>query len=354
LQGVAVPRVIRELSTRRVLTAEFVRGVEANNRDAIVAAGFDPVEIADNAVRAAIKMILVDGFFHADPHPGNVLVNLDTGTLTFIDTGMAGELSLVQRLHLIGLLYTSTKNDPHALAQSLRSVSEPFRETNPHAFDDNFARRVGPLIDVPEGEGRDIAAILAISMELLRDAGYRPDPQLSLAMKALTQAAEFMTVLYPPGHASEFSAKAVEMTRELVADNLTSERITEFVKQQATHMAGEAMQQLPTLQEATNSWLRQYRRGRFEVKVDLSDLEPRVRELRDTVRTMTLGFILVGILISSAIVANVPKDPGDHALRDAALVTCAIALVIATISIIVVAWGAIRERHSREPRSPRR
>jgi ubiquinone biosynthesis protein len=115
LPGLAGPRVIRELSTRRVLTAEFVRGVEANDWDAIVAAGLDPVEIADNAVRAAIKMILVDGFFHADPHPGNVLVDLDTGALTFIDTGMAGELGLRQRLHLVGLLYTSTKNDPRAL-----------------------------------------------------------------------------------------------------------------------------------------------------------------------------------------------------------------------------------------------
>jgi ubiquinone biosynthesis protein len=120
LPGVGVPGVIRELSTRRVLTAEFIHGVEANHRDAIVAAGLDPVEIADNGVRAAIKMILVDGFFHADPHPGNVLVDLDTGALTFIDTGMVGELGLRQRLHLVGLLYTTTKNDPRALAQSLR------------------------------------------------------------------------------------------------------------------------------------------------------------------------------------------------------------------------------------------
>jgi ubiquinone biosynthesis protein len=51
-----------------------------------VAAGIDPVEVAGNAVRAAIKMVLVDGFFHADPHLGNVLVDLDTGVLNFIDS----------------------------------------------------------------------------------------------------------------------------------------------------------------------------------------------------------------------------------------------------------------------------
>jgi ubiquinone biosynthesis protein len=294
---------------------------------------------------------LVDGFFHADPHPGNVLVDLDTGALTFIDTGMAGELGLRQRLHLVGLLYTSTKNDPRALAQSLRSVSEPFRETNPKAFDANFARRVGPLMDVPEGEGLDLAGILSTSMELLRDAGYRPDPQLSLAMKALTQSAEFMKALYPPGHSGEFSAKAVAMTRELVSDNLTEERVTEFVKRQVTYAAGEAMQQLPTLEDATNSWLRQFRRGRFEVKFDTSDLEPRIQELRDIARAMTLGVIVVGVLIASAIVANTSNSQINHGLRDAALVICAIALGVAAISIVVLAWSAIRQRHAPDRRS---
>ena len=198
LNGVAVPEVIREFSRRRVLTMEFVEGVEANDREAILAAGLDPEEIADNAVRAAIKMIVIDGFFHADPHPGNVLVNLETGVLTFIDAGMVGELSLRQRLNLVGLLYTSTKNDPRALAQSLRALSEPFRETDAKAFDQEFAHHIGPLMDVPEGEKLDLAGIISTSMDLLRDNGYRPDPQLSLAMKAMTQSAEFMKILYPP------------------------------------------------------------------------------------------------------------------------------------------------------------
>jgi hypothetical protein len=71
------------------------------------------------------------------------------------------------------------------------------------------------------------------------------------------------------------------MTRELVSDNLTEERVTEFAKRQAGYVAGEAMQQIPTLQEATNMWLRQFRRGHFDVKIDTSDLEPRMQDLRD-------------------------------------------------------------------------
>jgi len=351
LPGVAVPEVIRELSRQRVLTAEFVNGVEANDRDAIIAAGLDPEEIADNAVRGAIKMILLDGFFHADPHPGNVLVNLDTGVLTFIDTGMVGELGLRQRLHLVGLLYTSTKNDPLALAQSLRSLSKPFRATDARAFDAEFARRIGPLMDVPEGEKLDLAGIISTSMDLLRDAGYRPDPQLSLAMKALTQSAEFMKILYPPGHSGEFSTKAVEMTRELAADSLTEERVSAFAKKQGLYAAREALQQLPTLQEATNMWLRQYRAGRFEVKVDTSDLEPRIEQLRGIATTMTLGLVVVGVLIASAVAANAPQTGTFHWLRDAALAVCVVALCLATILILVLVSRAIRPRRDARGRA---
>ena len=62
--------------------------------------------IGENALRAAIKMLLIDGFFHADPHPGNLIVNLDTGVVTFLDCGMVGELSVAQRVNMIVLLWT--------------------------------------------------------------------------------------------------------------------------------------------------------------------------------------------------------------------------------------------------------
>jgi ubiquinone biosynthesis protein len=336
LPGVGVPEVIRELSRTRVLTLEFVEGVPANQRDAIVAAGLDPVEIADNAVRAAVKMVLIDGFFHADPHPGNVMVNLETGRITFIDTGMVGELDLKQRFNLVGLMYTATKRDPLALAQSLRSLSEPFRETNAKAFDQNFARRIGPLMDVGEGEQLALANIISQSFDLLRDAGYRPDPQLSLAMKAITQSEEFMHVLYPPGHSGEFADRAVEMTRTLAADTLTEDRIKDFARIQAIHAGREAVQNLPSVQEATGMWLRQYRKGRFEVTVDTSDLAPHIESLRGIAQTLVIGLVTVGVLIASAIGANAPDTAAFATLRHVADVGFAASLVLAIILVVVL------------------
>ncbi|MCU0258751.1 MAG: AarF/UbiB family protein [Solirubrobacteraceae bacterium] len=343
IEGVRVPEVMSELSTRRVLTMEFIRGVEANRREEIIAAGLDPIAVADNAVRAAIQMVLIEGFFHADPHPGNVKVDTETGELVFLDAGMVGELSLRHRANLVGLLYTTTQGDPRALAQSLRSISEPFRaDVDPKAFDADFARRVGPLLDVAEGEKLQLADIIAQGLDLLRAAGYRPDPQLTLAMKALTQSSEFMVVLYPPGHAGDFGGKAVEMARELAQEHLTEERITGFAKQQAMYAAREAAQQLPSLQEATNLWLNQYRKGRFEVHVDTSDLEPRIESLARMTRTATLGLVVVGVLIASAIAANAPETGTFDDLREVAKIGYAVALALAGILVVVLAWQALR------------
>ena len=336
LPGVGVPEVIRELSRTRVLTLEFVEGIPANQRDAIVAAGLDPVEIADNAVRAAVKMVLIDGFFHADPHPGNVMVTLETGRITFIDTGMVGELDLKRRLNLVGLMYTATKREPMALAQSLRSLSEPFRETDPKAFDQEFARRIGPLMDVGEGEKLALANILSESLDLLRDAGYRPDPQLSLAMKAITQSEEFMHVLYPVGHSAEFADRAVEMTRTLASAALTEERIKDFARKQALYAGREAVQSLPSLQEATGLWLRQYRKGRLEVAVDTSDLAPHIDALRAMTRTLVIGLLTVGVLIASAIAASTPDTAGFRTLRHVADVGYAVSLALAIILVLLL------------------
>ena len=65
-------------------------------------------------IRASIKMMLIDGFFHADPHPGNVFVDLTTGTMTLLDTGMVGELTFQQRVRLASMFLVVRNGDVRA------------------------------------------------------------------------------------------------------------------------------------------------------------------------------------------------------------------------------------------------
>jgi predicted unusual protein kinase regulating ubiquinone biosynthesis (AarF/ABC1/UbiB family) len=89
--GVVVPVMHRDLSTRRVLTMEFVDGIKVTDRDGLVAAGLDPAEVMQRLMRIYVRMILAYGFFHADPHPGNLFVR-PSGEVVLLDFGLSKDL----------------------------------------------------------------------------------------------------------------------------------------------------------------------------------------------------------------------------------------------------------------------
>lgn len=98
---VVVPRVIDGMVRQRTLVLEFVEGTRVDRIDPLVAAGrVDPAAMVDAVVEAYIQMMLVDGIFHADPHPGNLLVR-DDGALVLLDFGMVIEVDPVTRRHLV-------------------------------------------------------------------------------------------------------------------------------------------------------------------------------------------------------------------------------------------------------------
>src|SRR5262249_7700207 len=125
IDKVHVPAVDPKLSSNRVLTLEFIEGVKSTDTAAIEAAGLDRRELARNLVRGAVQMVMINGFFHADPHPGNVVVEPAGGRLTFLDTGMVGELDLAKRMSLARFLLAFRDNDVAALASTFRSLSKP-------------------------------------------------------------------------------------------------------------------------------------------------------------------------------------------------------------------------------------
>ena len=128
IEGVHIPKVYRSLSSKRVLTQEFIDGVKISNVEAMRDAGLDPAVVANAALRAAIKMLMIDGYFHADPHPGNLFVSLDTGVVTFLDAGMVGQITVAQRANLVLLLWMFVKDDVNGMGRQLRALSVPFRD----------------------------------------------------------------------------------------------------------------------------------------------------------------------------------------------------------------------------------
>ncbi|HWL85568.1 MAG TPA: AarF/UbiB family protein, partial [Polyangiaceae bacterium] len=119
--AVVFPRVIAELSTRHVLTTTFVEGVKVGDIAGIDAAGIDRKELARKIVRTYCQMIFVDGVYHADPHPGNILVRRD-GSLILLDFGAVAELSPKMREGIPEFLEGVLRRDTERLIRALRKM----------------------------------------------------------------------------------------------------------------------------------------------------------------------------------------------------------------------------------------
>jgi ubiquinone biosynthesis protein len=135
---VKFPVVVRELSTRRVLTTVFVEGTKITDIAALDAQGIDRNALARRFLRVACQMIMVDGVFHADPHPGNIIVHPD-GTFTMVDLGAVGRLAPNVKAGVPRFWHGIIKRDAAVITSGLRQAG--FIARDPDDADDDVAER---------------------------------------------------------------------------------------------------------------------------------------------------------------------------------------------------------------------
>jgi predicted unusual protein kinase regulating ubiquinone biosynthesis (AarF/ABC1/UbiB family) len=136
---VAVPRIHWELTTRRVLVMDFVDGVKITDLPGLRALGLEPEAVARILVEAYCEQVLVHGFFHADPHPGNLLVQRTpegAPRLVFVDFGLAKELPPHFREHALGFAGALLAGDPERMARALVDLGFETRDGRPESLRD--------------------------------------------------------------------------------------------------------------------------------------------------------------------------------------------------------------------------
>ncbi|GMQ78744.1 MAG: AarF/ABC1/UbiB kinase family protein [Anaerolineae bacterium] len=341
IEGVHIPTIYNNLSTRRVMTMEFIRGIKINNIPAIEEAGYDREWLANVTLRSLVQQLLIDGFFHADLHPGNVLVDLDTKWVTYIDLGMVGEIDINQRLNLIQLLMVMNQKDVTGLGQVMRSLSKPFREVNDRAYNRDFERRVGRYME-PDVHA-SVSESISVAFDVLRDHGLRLDTELTLALKSLTQVDAIVQVLMPDQSMVDLANKLV---REQAVESVTSDKVQSYLTKQVTMTLREAVQRMPTFQEATLKWFDQYQKGRFEINIDTSDLNEELEKARGTASLVVVGVLLAGMIIGSAFAATVATLEGNFwsLLPRVAFLSFLFADVIAIFLVLFLLWRYWRGR----------
>lgn len=150
-ERIYIPQIHWELTTKKVITMEFIEGIKINEYELIDEQKVNKSALAETILSSYLVQFLVNGFFHADPHPGNILVNKE-GKLVFLDFGMVGRVDNHMKENMIELIMGLVKNDPGAVVQSFDDLGF----LKPHADRSTLLKGVRLILDRFYGDVKSI------------------------------------------------------------------------------------------------------------------------------------------------------------------------------------------------------
>ena len=296
---IVIPRIYPEWTSDVLLVQEHVLGIPATDLAAVEAAGLDRKLLAARGVDAFLKMILIDGFFHADPHPGNVFY-LPGNRMVLIDFGMVGRLSPQRRAQVIDLLGGLARMAEEPMIEVLLEwAGDAYVDESKLAADINelvFDYEGMPLKDIRVGNViRQFAAIVrAHSIVLPSD--------LSLMFKTLITLEGLGRQYDPDFHIINHLTPLVR--------NALAERYqpTELV-QRGRRALSEFASVVGGVPRDLARFLREARRGKTRIDLDLKRLDTFGRQLDRTLDRVAVGILTASLVIGSAIVLTVRDGP---------------------------------------------
>jgi len=297
--NVVIPRIYPEYTSDVLLVQEHVEGIPASDPAAVAAAGLDRKLLAARGVDAFLKMILLDGFFHADPHPGNVFYLLDH-RMVIIDFGMVGRLSPQRRRQVVDLLAGLTRMAEEPMLDVLLDwAGDAYVDEAKLAADVNemmFDYEGVPLKDIRVG------AVIRQFAAIVREHSIVLPSDLSLMFKALITL-EGLGRQYDP----EFHI--VDHLTPLVRKTLTERYQPGEVARRTRGMVSEFLSLVGSVPRDFARLLREARRGKTRIDLDLKRLDSFGRQLDSTLDRVTVGILTASLVIGSAIVLTVKDGP---------------------------------------------
>ncbi|HET6467255.1 MAG TPA: 2-polyprenylphenol 6-hydroxylase [Geminicoccaceae bacterium] len=263
-QGFRVPRVDWRRTARRVVTFERVTGFPADDRERLIAAGFEPDRIMEQAARVFFNQVFRDGFFHADMHPGNMLVDA-RGDIVAMDFGIMGRLDLATRRHLAEVLVGFLRADYALVADVFFRAGFLPPDEDREAFT-QACRAIGqPILGLPLDEisfGRLLGQVLSVALDFRMTA----QPQLLLLQKTMVVAEGVGRRLNPHVNMWQLAQPLVEAwmrenlgpearMRDALEDGLEAARRLPWL----IRRADEVLQALPTARPVDQEARRQNR-----------------------------------------------------------------------------------------------
>ena len=296
---VAIPKIVWDFTSPLVSVQEYIKGIPANDLEGIDAAGLDRHILAVRGVDAFLKMALEDGFFHADPHPGNFFY-LEDNKLALIDFGLVGSLSDQRRKELAKLLQG-------AVAMNSRPVVDVLLEWAGDAEIDMEALTadINALLEEYNGINLaqvDIGVVLNQLMTLARDHELTLPPDLTLLMKAVMILEGLGKNLSPD---FDLVKEAEPFVRRAILHRYSPESLFRKSMGSITDLGG-IIAELP---RDLRRMLILVRRGYIPININVEQLDELSSRLESTANRAIIGIIVAALIVGSSIVMTVDAGP---------------------------------------------
>lgn len=290
-----VPAPIDGLVAPRVLTMEFVRGVKITQLPPVRRTELDTAALADALFAAYLKQVLVDGFFHADPHPGNVFVT-DDDRLALLDVGMVGHLAPERQDQLLAFLLALADGHADEAAHTAEEIGTPEEDFDRLAFRHRATAFVLQTRAAPPERLQVGGAVLAFT-RLAAEAGLRLPPEfatLGRTLLALDQVGRTLDPSFDPNAAIRRHAADLLQRR-------LRQRLAPGAWGRAAMDSAALAQELPG---AVRRVLRTWAANDVRLRVDAFDEARLLTGLRAIANRITLGLLLAALVLGGALLLH--------------------------------------------------
>ena len=294
---IQIPQPVPDYFTRSVLTMERIEGRKITALGPLDRLDLQGAPLAEELFKSYLKQVLVDGLFHADPHPGNVFITTD-GRIALIDLGMVGHAAPAMQENLLKVLLALGEGQGETVAEVAIQMSEKLPD-----FDAaDFRRRIAQLVALRRDQGLEQLnvghSLLEVST-IAQDGGLIVPSVLVLLAKTLLQLDEVGRILDPGFDTNASIRRNVEglMGRRLRRD-LTKGNVYSSLLEMKEFTAGLPSRLNRIMDAVTNSEL--------EVKVTATDAKTALDGMQKIANRITAGIVLAGLLVGASLLMRVP------------------------------------------------
>ena len=297
---VYVPKVFRETTTERVLTMEYVEGVKASEIERIEKEGLDRKVITARGADLILKQVFDHGFFHADPHPGNIFV-LPGNVICYLDFGMMGSIDRQSREDFADLVHSVVRRDESGAMQALLMLTQYDEEPDTRLLSRDLADFMGqhlyrPLKDL------HMEKLLQQLMELISRHRLQTPPDLFLMLKALATVEGVGLSLDPEFHMINQAAPFVKRVK---MEQLHPKRVASDILKSGVDLV-RLMQEIPgELREL----LRQMKRGKVKMEFEHRGLEPMQKTYDQISNRIAFSIVIAALIVGSALIVLSKTPP---------------------------------------------